>query len=194
MKRGDLFFMFAAFIAAITISTAVPAISNAAGEINLVNPGFEDEEQGSWYWWGDAGTGTYGVTEYAHDGKKSIKIVPDKGDYIPMGFLQDFDCNPDDEVTVSAWIMSPKEKPLTNSNAFVKLEFWGGEPFTIIKAYESEHLNGAFNWKETSVTGKAPDGATKAKIGLFIWNPGTGHSGAVYFDDAKASIKGPVLF
>lgn len=185
MKRAYLFFMLAVFIM---------AISNAAEEVSLVNPDFEADNQEPWYWWGDAGTGTYGVSESSHDGKKSIKIVADKGDYIPMGFLQDFDCSPEEEVTVSAWVMSPTSSPLTNSDAYVRLEFWGGEPFNIIKSYESPHVTGAFNWTNSTISAKAPEGTTKAKIGLFIWNPGTGHSGSVYFDDAKASKKGPVLF
>jgi len=194
MKKGYLFFVSVAFIAAISLLAAVPAIANPAGKINLINPSFEDGEQGPWYWWGEAGTGTYGVLESSHDGKKSVKIAADKADYIPMGFLQDFDCEPGDEVTVSVWIMSPASNPLTNSNAFVRLEFWGGEPFTLLKGYEGPHLTGAFNWTKSSVSSKAPEGATKGKIGLFIWNPGINHSGIVCFDDAEASKKGAVLF
>ncbi len=187
MKRV---FMFAALITAILLSISVPAVA----EVNLTNPCFEAEEQGPWYWWGDAGTGTYGASENIHNGKKSVKIVADKGDYVPLGFIQDFECKPGDEITISAWAMSPASSPLTNSDAFVRLEFWGTDQANLIENCESPHLTGAFGWTKSSVSGKAPEGTIKAKIGLFIWNPGTGHSGTVYFDDAEVLRKAPVAF
>ena len=192
MKTKSLFFVF---ILALTILVPVRVLaeSNPGGRYVVSNPGFEADNQDPWSWWGEAGTGTYGASEYAHTGKKSVKIVADKGDYVPMGLLQDFECEPEEKVTASAWVMSPADSPLTDSNAFIKLEFWKDD-YTIIEAYESEHLTGAFDWTEVAVSGKAPEETTKVKIGLFIWNPGTEHSGIVYFDDAKMSEGAPFLF
>lgn len=182
-------FVVAALITVILISAGTPAAA-----VDLSNACFEAEEQGPWYWWGDAGTGTYGASENIRNGKKSVKMVADKGDYVPLGFLQDFECKPGDEITISAWVMSPASSPLTNSDAFVRLEFWGTDQVNLIENYESPHLTGAFNWTKSSVSGKAPEGTIKAKIGLFIWNPGIGHSGTVYFDDAEVLKKALVAF
>lgn len=187
MKTKTLFFVFVIIFLTMLMPEIILAEPDLGKKITLSNPGFEADKEESWYWWGNAGTGTYGSVEYAHSGKKSVKIVADGGDYIPMGFLQDFECRPGDKIIVSCWVMSPNDNPLTNSNAFVKLEFWGENVLDLIKGHESEHSTGAFDWKEISVWGEAPKGAVKAKIGLFIWNPGTNHSGSVYFDDAKAS-------
>ncbi|MEA3305460.1 MAG: hypothetical protein U9R52_01440 [Candidatus Omnitrophota bacterium] len=149
----------------------------------LLNVGFEDEAQDPWYWWGGAGTGTYGVKNYVHTGEKSAKIAADGGDYIVLGFLQDLGCMGREKIKISAWAMSPANTPLTNSNAFIKLEFWEGEE--IVEVFESEHQTDAFDWTKLEVSGTAPEGTTKVKIGLFIWNPGSGHSGEVYFDDTS---------
>lgn len=187
MKTEALFFIFAIISLTMLMPELTLAEPDPTQKITLSNPGFEADKEEPWYWWGNAGTGTYGSVEYAHTGRKSVKIVADGGDYIPMGCLQDFECKAGDKIIVSCWVMSPNDNPLTNSNAFVKLEFWGEGSSDLIKGYESGHLTGAFDWKEISVSGEAPKGTVKAKIGLFIWNPGTNHSGSVYFDDAKAS-------
>lgn len=189
MKTKMLFFIFAITALTVLAPKIGLAKSDSGTEIILVNPGFESDKADPWYWWGEAGTGLYGATEYFHTGRKSVKIVADGKDYVPMGCIQDFECRPGDRIAVSSWVMSPEAKPLTASNAFVKLEFWGEDLYNPIKTYESEHLNGAFGWKESSVSEVAPPGTVKAKIGVFIWNPGSGHSGIVYFDDVRASKK-----
>ena len=175
-------------VIAVVLMMLIPSRIKAKTDIILVNPGFEAGTQDPWYWWGEAGTGTYGVSEYAHSGRKSVRMVADGDDHVPMGFLQEFKCMPGVKVTVNAWVMSPSNNPLTNSNAFVKLEFWGEDPINPLELYESKHLSGAFDWKNVTVSGKVPQEAIKVKIGLFIWNRDIDHSGAVYFDDANALV------
>jgi hypothetical protein len=194
MKVKGLFFIFALVAVATLISSLISAEPDPGKGGLLVNAGFESASQDPWYWWGEAGTGTYGSTECAHSGKKSLKVVADGGDFVPMGLLQDFECEGGEEIEVSVWAMSPTKSPLTNSNAFIKLEFWGEDPINPLEVLESEHATDAFDWKKVSVSSKAPKGVIKAKIGLFIWNPGSDHSGTVYFDDAKVSTGSPRLF
>jgi len=181
MKKWRLFFVFTALVLPAIILAESPSEKSI-----LVNPDFEADTGAPWYKWGEAGTVTYGATEHAHTGKNSLKMEANGGDGIAMGFLQDFECLPGDKITVSAWMMSPEKSPLTNSRAFVKLEFWGTDAVNPLKTYESEHLTDTFDWKESAVSDEAPEGTVKAKIGLFIWNPRGGHAGDVYFDDAKA--------
>ncbi|MDD4879625.1 MAG: hypothetical protein PHR22_04135 [Candidatus Omnitrophica bacterium] len=188
--RKLLYFAVMAAALVMLVPAGVRAAEKSGTPVNLQNPGFEADSENPWYWWGDAGTGTYGVSTYKHSGAKSVEIVADRRDYTTVGILQDFVCAPGDEVTASAWVMSPEASPLTNSDAFVRIEFWGADVINPTIALESPHLTGSFNsWTESSVTGKVPEGTTKAKVGLFIWNPGTGHSGTVYFDDVVVTKK-----
>lgn len=158
-----------------------------AGE--LENTGFESVTEAPWYWWGKAGAGTYGVKDFKYQGERSTEIIADGDNNAVLGFLQDLECEPDQEVAAGAWLMSPKDNPLKNSNAFVKLEFWPEEGYEPVKTKESKHMTGAFDWTKVEVSDTAPAETAKVKIGLFIWNPGANHSGRVYFDEAKITKK-----
>lgn len=183
MKRNSFLFIILFFIL-VGVRSGISAFAN-----ELENSGFESITEAPWHWWGSAGSGTYGVKDFKYQGERSLEIIADGDNNSVLGFLQDLECEPDEEVTASVWLMSPEETPLTNSNAFVKLEFWPDEGYDPIKTKESKHLTGASDWTKAEVSDVAPDGTAKVKIGLFIWNPGANHSGRVYFDEASLTRK-----
>ena len=183
MKLNNFLFIGLSFI----LSAMCLCGSVAANE--LENSDFESVTEAPWSWWGEAGTGTYGVKDFSYEGERSIEMIADGDDYVVLGFLQDLECEADEEVTINAWAMSPESDPLTNCDAFIKLEFWPPEGWEPIKTKESKHLNGAFDWTKLEVSDLAPAGTAKVKIGLFIWNPGAEHSGRVYFDGAGLTKK-----
>ncbi len=186
MRPNKFSFVSLFFVLSVTLY-----LSGAAFAAEVENSGFESVTEAPWYWWGKAGTGSYGVKDFKHQNERSLEITADGDNNAVLGCLQDIECEPDEEVTAGAWIMSPKEDPLTNSNAFVKLEFWPEEGYEPLKTKESKHLNGTFDWTKAEVSDVAPDGTAKVKIGLFIWNPGADHSGRVYFDEVSITRKLP---
>ncbi len=171
----------------ILIFLALSSVSYGANVLN--NPGFETGEDG-WYNWDD-GTGTNSgviLAEYSHEGQSSASREISGGGM--GGFGQIIPLNPGDTVKASAWIMSPDSDALSNgAEAYVRIEFWDGIAPLGSGHTESIHINKATKWVKMEASGKAPSGATEARVLGFARGTTSESKGKVCFDDFEVSIE-----
>ncbi|MDP3786163.1 MAG: carbohydrate binding domain-containing protein [Candidatus Omnitrophota bacterium] len=155
----------------------------------LTNPGFESGED-SWYNWDDGNGTNSGVIsgEYIHEGQSSAgKEISGLGS---GAFGQIIPVNPGETVKVSAWIMSPDSGVLSNgAEAYVRIEFWDGMAPLGSGHAESIRINKATKWVKLKASGKAPSGATEARVLGFARGSTNESKGKVYFDDFEVNIE-----
>ena len=163
----------------------------ANAQNRLVNIDFETGDISGWARWAISDE-VSSEENHTPDGQHSYNpsLNEPQASFEMGALIQEFeDIAPGSKIDASCWIKTENLRGPSDSSvhAILKLEFWQDDE--IIATDEAGKLTDTNDWTKATISTTVPEGTTKAKYLLMLWNGGgLGSEGEAYFDDVSMMV------